>query len=441
MKDFEFRGVWWLPEHPETTVGGIIKFSPLNGSELKLTNQDFAPLIAQMKNREFPGFPVLNPHPENIDLVCGRLTDNREVTLYRCYDSGFSEHFFINYVMIGHCFKSVKEIIIDSIEYEYPNLVEWSNQGAWIQKEEEYNNGTATYQLKYEAPKPLQAIIGQWSITLNRGMTQHHSLKEIAFRQTASVKISCPQTVFDDYLEQNRLWENFLGLGMGKIVRPSQVSANPAVLKKTLDSGYEIYNKLSVYYKTGTFLLDSSDHLNFGYVLFFLEQISEDFNHYVSNWFIKAEKLKPVYDLYFGVQSATSMYLENQFLNIIQALETYHRRMYQGVYTSVEEYDHIYQLLVAALPPNMDKSHRQSLVGTLKYGNEYSLRKRLKLIFSKVLKDLEDITIDIAREKDNFIDIAVNTRNYLTHYTEDNNLSRAKTPKELYELVFDHRGI
>jgi len=36
MKSFEEKGIWWLPEHPDTHFSGILKFDPMKGVNLEI---------------------------------------------------------------------------------------------------------------------------------------------------------------------------------------------------------------------------------------------------------------------------------------------------------------------------------------------------------------------------------------------------------------------
>ena len=48
----------------------------------------------------------------------------------------------------------------------------------------------------------------------------------------------------------------------------------------------------------------------------------------LANWYKKSEKLKPILNLYVEAYYSDASKIENHFLNICQALETYHSRMY-----------------------------------------------------------------------------------------------------------------
>jgi hypothetical protein len=127
--------------------------------------------------------------------------------------------------------------------------------------------------------------------------------------------------------------------------------------------------------------------------------------------------LNNVCELFFGVIYNEFLYLRFHFLGLVQALETYCRSTQHGGYVPEADYKIIADALIAAIPPNTPKDLRQSLEkGKIKYGNEHSLRKRLRLL----LCSLEDDTVQMVTDKPGqFCEDVVATRNYYTHYASE----------------------
>lgn len=78
----------------------------------------------------------------------------------------------------------------------------------------------------------------------------------------------------------------------------------------------------------------------------------------------------------------------------------------------------------------LNQSLRESLKERLKYGNEFSLRKRLKEVYDKH----SDIYDQFIKNKDNFVELTVNTRNYLIHFDKESNRNIAEG-EDLYHLT------
>lgn len=167
-------------------------------------------------------------------------------------------------------------------------------------------------------------------------------------------------------------------------------------------------------------------------MLFTFEHISDRFEFFIKNWFekIKTYSLEPVCNLYFGTLYNPHIYLEHEFLSLIQGIESFHQRVFGGKYLSYEDYEPIYDKLINAIPEGVSNDLRERLKGYLKYGNEFSLRKRLK----EIIDNYEKVINEFIKDKKAFIDKVVNTRNYYTHY--DKNLEeRAARGTELFDIT------
>ena len=72
--------------------------------------------------------------------------------------------------------------------------------------------------------------------------------------------------------------------------------------------------------------------------------------------------------------------------------------------------------IIAAIPSTVASDHRDSLKSRIRYGNEYSLRKRL----TKAVESLPPEAIEcVCKSIGEFVSGLVETRNYLTHYTDE----------------------
>jgi len=135
----------------------------------------------------------------------------------------------------------------------------------------------------------------------------------------------------------------------------------------------------------------------------------------LDTYFAKRELLAPVYELFFGSLFNPNTYPDFQFLSLVQSLETYHRRTTPDArYLPEDEYlEETYPEIVSSLPGSLPGPLRDKLKGALRYANEWSLRKRLQDLVAEI-----PVT-SIAGDDPAFVGRVVDTRNYLTHYTEE----------------------
>lgn len=182
-------------------------------------------------------------------------------------------------------------------------------------------------------------------------------------------------------------------------------------------------------------------------MLFQLSDLQPEFETILQQWYENWEAMTPVFDLYFGTQYNPQMYLNNTFLSLTQAIEPYHRQAYGGTYHSEYKYEKIHEALNNFLDGdmseiyghtggmegstpvrcprdlrtvhemfNLDEGLRASLKGgAFRFGNQYSLDKRLREIISDHKSLLENLPLNVLRHRREVVE----TRNHLTHHNEE----------------------
>lgn len=99
-----------------------------------------------------------------------------------------------------------------------------------------------------------------------------------------------------------------------------------------------------------------------------------------------------------------------------QAVETFSRAQGKAEYMAEDKYQAVKDVLVKAIPSSLGSGHRDALKSRIKYGNEYALRKRLELLMDSLSPESQGI---ICKSRPKFVSGFVDTRNYLTHYTDE----------------------
>jgi hypothetical protein len=165
--------------------------------------------------------------------------------------------------------------------------------------------------------------------------------------------------------------------------------------------------------------------------LFLFRHISQTFEACLSKWKKTEDALRDVVALYTSVVNSPSMYLELQFLLIIDALETYHRKTIINQEISVEEHEMRITTILQSCPLEFRKWLREKL----NYSNEPNLRKRVKELISKY----EHIFPRYVDDRKDFVDKIVKTRNYYTHF--DSKQAIITDPKKLREVTDKVMGL
>jgi hypothetical protein len=146
-------------------------------------------------------------------------------------------------------------------------------------------------------------------------------------------------------------------------------------------------------------------------MLFSYQEIEQRKSEIFKNWFEKYINLYPVFRLFFDTAYGINLYRTNVFLNLVFAIETYHRRTTGGKTFNSEEFERIKAIVISSLN---DRKHIEWLKGKFEYLNEVNLRKRLSEIYDR----FSVIMDEIVPSKKEFIHKILATRNYYVHYTE-----------------------
>jgi hypothetical protein len=285
---------------------------------------------------------------------------------------------------------------------------------------------------------PLQPIVVQvndYEISIKFNSISAISTTEAKLTQRASIVFS--------FKEEKPLEEckslvqkvgNFLTLAMDMRTYVLEFTGKTSFNEEEYEKGGETKKHsplVKINYETSEWVTRNRK-LNSSTMLFPFSRVEGNLQTILTNWINKADVLAPVYNLFFATQFNHQLYLEVSFLHYVQALETYHRQQFGGKFQEDKEYKKgLYQLFKDVIPDNIDEDFKSSLLtGALKYAHQYSLRKRLKELFTEIGVGF----FSESERVNSFIDDVSNTRNYLTHYPPALK-EKAASGKELYKLT------
>ena len=204
-----------------------------------------------------------------------------------------------------------------------------------------------------------------------------------------------------------------LSLLVGRPVHLKRVQLCTSIEKKEIFGGKPIRHYVDLCLKQVGYRQEKdilTPEMPFPYPVF-----SADWPQVLQTWFSKSQSLNTLAGLFFGVSVDRSIPVEFQFLALIQGIESYQRTHGDDVYVSDKDYEPIKKALLEAIPSSVNPDHREALKGRIKYGNDYSLRKRLDITLQSVPVPL---VTEITNNNKKFTAQVVATRNYLTHRDE-----------------------
>ena len=150
---------------------------------------------------------------------------------------------------------------------------------------------------------------------------------------------------------------------------------------------------------------------------FFLPRsaLKDCFAQVLSNWFARYPGVQSACGLALSVINSDDLRPHVEFLSLMQALEGFHRALYAGTYEDAGEYEKVRDALLKAIPASVSKAHRDALGSKIRYGNEYSLRKRVNMLLDRLSASLRK---NIIGGEGNAPGAWIDTRNYYTHWDE-----------------------
>lgn len=425
LESFEHRGHWWLPATPDRRVTGTLTFSQASGAQLDL-------LGTLGDDEPFPGEP----------RIIGLLDDGRPATAEDCMATNFTFGSGIPNVvyrpgtlLIGAAFAADEELEFAEVAVRFTDLEELvgtsgfnidlsekSTQVAYAMPPERVYRISADFQLK--------ATFG-WSLT---GMAPVTKRVEMAQQTELVLLYEKPVPLKRIHGDVYRL-RNFLGLAAGRPVHTQAVTAylRPESEESDDFTGLKpVKHAVQVFYRLAASPEEELKPLHPYQMLFTLANVDAQLEKLLGNWFEKHESLQPVFDLYFATIYNRGAYLDQKFLTLMQAIETYHRRTSDE--TDLSPADHAKRM--TTIVDSVPEEHRAWVSKRLEYANEIPLRRRLK----RIVDSCQLVAKKVTGKPSTFISKAVDTRNYRTHY-DPSLKNKAVTGTELHRLVVRLRAL
>jgi len=420
MEAFEYEGQWWLPQDSEKTVSGTLHFSPDDGATLNL--------IGSFKEVRI-GDQMIRP-----DIILGSSAKGKRITLFRCMEThkevsypGFSvSSFYVGQVFVGVHFPRPEDVKFKRIFFRCSYIDDWvAKSGFDIQEKDD------PYRLvvEFNRPEPIEGLVNDDLKILIHFQLVHPSRstvqKEVNVKQKAWIEIvTKEEKSFDEYTSIMYHIQNFMSLGTARPIYTVEIDGRTEANQELVE-GKALHLPIKIYYKQWGVPRQQEDLHPFD-MLFTLNDILGDFRDYLGHWLEKADRLEPVYNLYFGTLHNPNMYLQHEFLSLAQAMESYHRRVFNNRETADEEHAERIKCIIEATR----EKYRDWLIRKLEHSNEPTLRKRLTETCDKFSEIVDSFIPDRAV----FINKVVATRHYLTHYDPRRRPSAADR-SEMYYLT------
>ena len=414
-EEFKKLGYFWLPSAPRDKVPGTLSISDGGFIELEIVHRLGGASTAL---------------EEDAKRIIGQIEEAGLVTLDNCFCKSIEGSgeiskslIHVNRVFTGIGYDEDEIPRFNSVTFSVEDLDEWVGiTGINVGFQLEERTSAISYQPPVDVPFNLDNGM-QLLITFGWMAPTGYPIKEAGISQKAYLELVSQEALeLDNFISVVRKITYFLCFAMNQMVSLDGMEATSDNLRRNIGEGRTSPIPIKIYYPSWPYSKDEPDTNESQ--LFEFKEIQNDAGSIINNWIEAYEQITPTFNLYFLAKMGMQTYLTERFMALVQGLEAYHRRTSDEKQMDEAEFKELIDNLIDQCPPEK----KEWLTGKLRYGNEVSLRRRLK----KLIEPFEDVIEDWQKPK-GLIDKIVNTRNYLTHY--DLSLeSKAAKDEELWPL-------
>jgi hypothetical protein len=406
----ELKGFWWLPYSKEETdpVPGTLTLSPNEGLRLQLQGG----LDAKI-NRKY-----VKPLP----LIHGNCTD-QYVTLEDSYpihtsyaptsDMEAQESIIVSSrAYLGALFDSKEEVLFDRIAVQIHNLGDWLWNTDAIDVKRILSR--RTHIVRITQPKSFMYKLEEdQSIGFSYSAEGPHwdiSQGSVKAKITPHLLFESPSPkTLGELLQEVRHFQNLLIMMIGVPCPVISVEARRYDENPPADALESYSRRVVVIYKSRQAQSLSATIHPTRMILRFSD-VSEDLEDWLRTWYALDENIRVIQDLYFNTRTHDEMLIENRFMHLIQALESYHRLRFDSSVMNKRDYScKVRKLLRHADGDEFKRLARHAL----NFGNRKSLFERLVELSDNYGRVL---TGNLGANRDQFLRRVTNTRHYRTHF-------------------------
>ncbi len=397
-------GYFWLPERDDKKIPGVLTIK--NGGDITL----------EVVGLFDDSIKSLNDD-DDLNRIIGYVENDGLVTLENCFYT-LKNHAFggisksklcVNKVLSGVAYDKNESVTFNTLSFSVDCLDEWVGISG-INTNSDWESKTAT--IRYSLPENI-------SYDLNNGMKLEICFSFTATGSSNTTEAKITQRVYfklisedlrplGDFTEIAYKLTNFLCFAIDTTVALKDLSATSKEIQRD-SNGKQYPVSIKVFYPSIPFtekVPDKSWHR----MLFTYGTIKSNAQVVFNNWLRAYEIMAPALSLYFSTKNGAQKYLDGKFLALAQGLETYHRRTSDEKLMDSSEFDS----LVSTISESCPEEYFEWLSGRLMHGNEINLGKRLK----RIIEPFKD-KLGSKKERSKLLRKIVDTRNYLTHYSEN----------------------
>jgi hypothetical protein len=340
IANHEFLGLWWVPGREDDKLTATLRIE--RGKPELQTLGNFGHKLISESERE-KSFAL---DPADQERVHGISSDGKSITLQglSSRDNTLSMpgiptcKYVAKVALVGKHFPENEEIAFDEISIRASDLNAWTKVNGFKshmdfeQLDDAGSLGFSAVNVRYEGPEAISISLSRGEeisirfTAANKGLG--YGAEHVELRQDAALHFHfAKKTSLEDiYLRVGQI-RNFLSFAVG---RPVSVVSVAGYEGKHTGAGPDRRRPVELLWPISHNPGPPVQRRFAREMLFTLPEAQPNISTVVKKWLYRQDRLKPVFNLFFGVLYHPDLYLEVKFLTFAQAIETYdfrrHRR-------------------------------------------------------------------------------------------------------------------
>lgn len=424
-ESFSQSGGFWLPGRESSPIAGQLRYTPERGLEVELV--------------ENPNqFTELPNESSTFPIIFGKLVDGTLVSLFNAFTTRWTHQFgaglgsptvlFVPTALINGHVESLGAIRVQSYTVEIPSLEIWLGQPPIVPEILGEGNEVVGQRIELIAQPPQVFELSQLGLRVefSVGQLTDYRISELNISIHANARVVFAESAtFDEASSSSWHLQCLLSLLVGSPlrIRSAWISAILSGPGKEAKNDpiplWLLFSPKAPQVSQPDVILQM--RLDFS-------EISDQFPQIMERWYSLPDQARLAINIFFNSLFLPSTSLEFQFLAAVQSIESYDRSLGESLYMDQTEYDSLIAAVNRRIPNEIAGDHRESIKNRLRYGNDYSLRRRLKNLLTRIPPD---VATRVAGDTTQFANRITNTRNFLTHYDAASKAAAA-TSKELF---------
>lgn len=431
MENYQKHGGTWKLFDDETIYNGELHID----YEKRIIALEL--ILPASEKKPMPRGPYIGKLP----FICGTLFSGAKILLYDCQTSQEHTSFFqfttqiiyANYAFWGLSVESIGELLFPQVIVDFGNIIAWS--GLCKYKWEMNDNGNSDLLWSHNSPIDIK-LKDDLCVTFYPGQgTIGGDMYKTEITATQYVKVEFiynHPVPWETIIEDVKNIQYLIGLGVNQTIEIDTIEyCHDSILFEvpiSADEGVKHYRPASMIIgvEEPRHITNDITNNNVYNYLYTLPQIIA--NNAIIKWCDYYHNLKPILDLYFISLSGIATTPEILFLNLTQALETYHARF---ITNNVKTYPSRVEALVKTFCSNEENTQRWQdyLLDESQKKNQRAIQLRTRLADLTFANGVLPFWPDGKLPKE-YIRKVVDTRNYYTHY-DSSKFDKAFTKEEL----------